>query len=75
MLRALRSTPPPLIAWARVDAQVLANRLAMPGETPRNHLTKASSNLWHTEGVRLAGDARTLAHLLWLAADILEGAA
>jgi hypothetical protein len=59
----------------RVDAQVLANRFAMPGETPRNHLTEASSDLWHTVGVGPARTARAQAQLLWLAADILEGAA
>jgi len=57
----------------RVDAQVLANRFAMPGETPSNHLTEASSDLWHTAGVGLTGAARAQAKLLRLAADILEG--
>lgn len=59
----------------RVDVQVLANRFAMPGEMPRNHLTGASSDLWHTAGVSLARSARAQAQLLRLAADILEGAA
>jgi hypothetical protein len=57
----------------RIDAQVLANRFAMPGETPRNHLTEASSDLWHTEEVSVARDARTQAQRLRLTADTLEG--